>query len=47
MNKNELKRVMSAMGKNSAKKLTKEQRKERASKAAKARWDKVKEVKAG
>lgn len=33
---------MSKLGKKSAEKLTPEQRKEKARKAAKARWDKVK-----
>lgn len=42
MDKDLISKVMSEMGKRSANKMTPEQRKERAKKAIKARWDKKK-----
>lgn len=41
-NKDEISRVMSALGKRSGKRMTKEQRQERARKAVQARWDRQK-----
>ena len=46
-NKSEISKVMSTLGKRSGKNMTAEQRTARASKAAKARWDKIKAAKAG
>jgi hypothetical protein len=40
MKQNDISKVMSELGKRSAKKLTKEQRSERAKKAINARWEK-------
>lgn len=42
MKKKDLSAVMSALGKRSAASMTKEQRKARAQKAVRARWDKKK-----
>ena len=44
MEKEEISKVMSILGKRSAKNMTKEQRVDRAKKAAEARWGKKKTV---